>query len=161
MSVTTLGKEWILAQELRIIISDVLETVRTGLLLLDGQLVPVSLHAVTELHPQVGLLLGGKTLPALLDASESRVSDGMVGGSANFQGVQRGNWAGAEGGLSARHSASDGAKKHCAAGGRWQATSIMSQWMMEVIWRGQASLEPRRTRREKRVEGGREMGKED
>lgn len=84
---------------------------------------PVGLHAVAELHPELGLLLRGETFPSLLDASESRVRDGMVGGSADVQGVERGNWAGADGGRgSARHSASGGAKKHghCAAGRRWQ-----------------------------------------
>ena len=33
--------------------------VRTSLLLLHGQLLPVGLHAVPQRHPEVGLLLGG------------------------------------------------------------------------------------------------------
>ena len=94
--------------------------VRTSLLLLNGHLVPVDLHAVTERHPQLGLLLRGHTLPTLLDAGKGRVRDGMVRSRTGLQGVQRGDWASADGGRAARDSASDGAKKHCAAGGRWQ-----------------------------------------
>lgn len=81
---------------------------------------PVNLHTVTELHPQLGLLLRRHALPALLDGGQSRVRDSVVGGSAGLQGVQRGQWAGTDGGRAARSSASDGAKKHCAAGGRWE-----------------------------------------
>lgn len=81
---------------------------------------PVNLHAIAELHPQLGLLLRRHALPALLDTGEGRVRDGMVGGKASLQGVQRGNGTSAGGGRGARHSTSDGAKKHCAAGGRWQ-----------------------------------------
>jgi hypothetical protein len=51
--------------------------VRTGLLLLHGQLLPVQLHAVPERHPQVGLLLWGHVLPSLLDVGEGRVGDGV------------------------------------------------------------------------------------
>lgn len=81
---------------------------------------PVDLHTVTEVHPQLGLLLRGHALPALLDASDGRVRDGMVRSKASLQSIHRGNWAGADGGSAARSSASDGAKKHCAAGGRWR-----------------------------------------
>lgn len=98
---------------------DIDRTVHTGLLLLEGHLVPVNLHTVTELHPQLGLLLRGHALPALLDAGQGRVRDSVVGGSAGLQSVQRGQWASTDGGRAARSSASDGAKKHCAAGGRW------------------------------------------
>lgn len=80
---------------------------------------PVDLHAVTERHPEVGLLLGSHGLPTLLDAGEGGVGNGMVGSEAALQGVQGSNWARTDGGLGARHSASDGAK-HCAEGGRWQ-----------------------------------------
>lgn len=50
---------------------------RTGLLLLEGQLLPVGLHAIPQRHPQVGLLLRGHVLPALLDVGKGRVGDGM------------------------------------------------------------------------------------
>lgn len=93
--------------------------IHTSLLLLKSHLVPVNLHTVTELHPQLGLLLGGHGLPALLNAGQSGVRDGVIGDSAGLQSVQRGQWAGTDGGRAARSSASDGAKKHCAAGGRW------------------------------------------
>lgn len=39
----------------------------TGLLLLQRQVGPAALHAVTQGHPQVGLLLERHSLPALLD----------------------------------------------------------------------------------------------
>lgn len=98
----------------------ILGVVRTGLLLLEGQLVPVDLHTVTELHPELGLLLRGHALPALLDVGEGRVGDSMVRGSAGLQGVHRGSRGSTEGRGAARDSARDGAKKHCAAGGRWE-----------------------------------------
>lgn len=81
---------------------------------------PVDLHAVTELHPELGLLLRGHALPALLDVGEGRVWDGMVRSSASLQGVHRGSRGSTDGRGAARDSARDGAKKHCAAGGRWQ-----------------------------------------
>lgn len=80
---------------------------------------PVNLHAVAELHPQLGLLLRGHALPALLNAGESGVGDGMGGGSAGLQEVHRSNRGSTDGRGAARNSARDGAKKHCAAGGRW------------------------------------------
>ena len=51
--------------------------IHTGLLLLQGQLLPVSLHAVPQRHPQIGLLLGRHVLPSLLDVGECRVGNGM------------------------------------------------------------------------------------
>lgn len=51
--------------------------VRTSLLLLHGQLLPVSLHAVPKRHPQIGLLLRGHVLPSLLDVGEGWVGDGV------------------------------------------------------------------------------------
>lgn len=80
---------------------------------------PIDLHAVTERHPELGLLLRGHTLPALLDAGKSRVGDGVLRSKASLDSVHRGNWAGADGSRAARSSTSNGAKKHCAAGGRW------------------------------------------
>lgn len=59
---------------------------RTGLLLLDCQLVPVALHAVAQGHPEVGLLLEGHALPSLLDVGEGRVGDGVGGLSAGGHG---------------------------------------------------------------------------
>lgn len=140
---------------------DIHGIVHTGLLLLEGHLVPVNLHTVTELHPQLGLLLRGHALPTLLDAGQGRVRDGVVGGSAGLQGVQRGQWASTDGGRAARSSASDGAKEHCAAGGRWE-----HHVENESIDGGEGSPGPEQsgsegTRLEKRVEGeGRGMGKD-
>ena len=51
--------------------------VRTSLLFLHSQLLPVGLHAVPKRHPQVGLLLGGHVFPSLLDVGEGRVGDGV------------------------------------------------------------------------------------
>lgn len=60
---------------------------RTGLLLLNGQLLPVALHAVAQGHPQVSLLLERHALPSLLDVGEGRVGDGVGGlGAAGDQG---------------------------------------------------------------------------
>ena len=50
---------------------------RTSLLLLHGQLLPVGLHAVPQRHPEVGLLLGGHVIPSLLDVGKGRVGDGV------------------------------------------------------------------------------------
>lgn len=51
--------------------------VRTSLLLLHGQFLPVGLHAVPKRHPQIGLLLRGHVFPSLLDVGERRVGDGV------------------------------------------------------------------------------------
>lgn len=51
----------------------------TSLLLLKSQLVPVSLHTIPQLHPQLGLLLGRHGFPALLDAGEGGIRNGMIG----------------------------------------------------------------------------------
>lgn len=50
---------------------------RTGLLLLKRELVPVDLHAIPQRHPQIGLLLGWHGLPPLLNVRECRVGDGV------------------------------------------------------------------------------------
>jgi hypothetical protein len=50
---------------------------RTGLLLLQGHLLPIDLHTVSERHPQIGLLLRGHVLPSLLNIGKRRVGDGM------------------------------------------------------------------------------------
>lgn len=60
--------------------------IHTGLLLLESHLVPVNLHAVPELHPQIGLLLKGKTLPAFLDTGECGIGNGVLGGGADLLG---------------------------------------------------------------------------
>jgi hypothetical protein len=57
----------------------------TGLLLLQGQLLPVALHAVTQGHPQIGLLLERHTLPSLLDVGQGRVGQGLGGHGAGRQ----------------------------------------------------------------------------
>lgn len=105
----------------------------TGLLLLESHLVPVDLHAVPQLHPQLGLLLRGHGLPALLNTGECGIRDGMLGGGAGLLGsdrlllslrtsVQASHWARngavgaqARGGHSraASSSASNGTKEHC------------------------------------------------
>lgn len=65
------------------------EEIHTGLLLLDGHLVPVNLHAVPQLHPEVGLLLRGQSLPALLNTGECGIGNGMLGGGAGLLGSDR------------------------------------------------------------------------
>lgn len=67
----------------------------TSLLLLESELSPVLLHAVSQGHPELGLLLQGHTLPTLLNVGQSRVGDG-VGGSGTAGDGSRGG--GAEGG---------------------------------------------------------------
>lgn len=62
----------------------------TGLLLLQGQLLPVALHAVAQGHPQIGLLLERHSLPSLLDVAEGRVGQGLGGhGSGRQPGALR------------------------------------------------------------------------
>lgn len=51
---------------------------RTSLLLLRGQLLPVDRHAITEGHPQFGLLLRRHLLPALLNVGEGGIRDGVL-----------------------------------------------------------------------------------
>lgn len=57
----------------------------TGLLLLQGQLLPVALHAVAQGHPEIGLLLERHSLPSLLDVAEGRVGQGLGGHGAGRQ----------------------------------------------------------------------------
>jgi hypothetical protein len=54
----------------------------SSLLLLDSELAPAALHAVTQGHPEVGLLLEGHALPSLLDVGEGRLGNGVGGGSS-------------------------------------------------------------------------------
>lgn len=82
---------------------------------------PVNLHTVTELHPQLGLLLRGHTLPALLDAGEGRVGDSMVRSGAGLH--DRGDRGSTDGCGGARDSARDGAREHCAEAGGGSTTS--------------------------------------
>lgn len=95
---------------------------------------PVNLHTVPELHPQISLLLRGHGLPALLDPGERRVRDGMLGCGASLllgsdEGrllrVQASHWAcgragGRRGnGCAASNSPGGGPKEHCVRkGGR-------------------------------------------
>lgn len=51
----------------------------TGLLLLQRQVVPAALHAVTQSHPQVGLLLERHSLPAFFDVGQGRVGERLAG----------------------------------------------------------------------------------
>lgn len=51
--------------------------IHTGLLLLHGQILPIHLHAVSERHPQIGLLLRRHLLPSLLNVGKGWVGDGM------------------------------------------------------------------------------------
>ena len=75
---------------------------RTGLLLLDGQLLPVALHAVAEGHPQVSLLLERHSLPSLLDVGERRLGDGV--GGLGAAGGGPGDDAAASGDALAQHA---------------------------------------------------------
>lgn len=59
---------------------------RTSLLLLDRQFRPATLHAVTESHPQVSLLLERHALPSLLNVGKSRFGDRVGGGGGSGQG---------------------------------------------------------------------------
>ena len=59
---------------------------RTGFLLLHGQLAPRALHAITQAHPQLGLLGGRQQLPTLLDVDELDVGDGVGGVVAGVHG---------------------------------------------------------------------------
>lgn len=97
---------------------------------------PVNLHAVSQLHPQVGLLLGRHGLPALLNTGQGGIGDGMLGCGACLLGsnrlllglradIQASHWAwdgavGANGsrghGRAASSSSRDGLKEHCAEG---------------------------------------------
>lgn len=52
-------------------------SLRTSFLLLDGQLVPVHLHPISQGHPQISLLLRRHAFPSLLDVGKCRVRNGM------------------------------------------------------------------------------------
>ncbi|KAL2276900.1 hypothetical protein FJTKL_00368 [Diaporthe vaccinii] len=67
----------------------------TGLLLLEGQIGPVLLHAVAQSHPQLSLLLQRHALPSLLDVGQGRVGNGVGGGGSS------GDHGGRGGGLAA------------------------------------------------------------
>lgn len=59
----------------------------TSLLLLEGKLGPVLLHAIAKSHPELGLLLQRHALPSLLNVGQGRVGDGMArGGPAEDRG---------------------------------------------------------------------------
>lgn len=55
----------------------------TSLLLLDRQAAPVLLHAVTQGHPQLGLLLQRHALPPLLNVGQGGVRDGVASGGGD------------------------------------------------------------------------------
>jgi hypothetical protein len=113
----------------------------TGLLLLKSQLVPVGLHAVPQLHPQFGLFLRRQSLPALLDAGEDGIGDGMFGRGAGLlrgqvlalelrTGIETSHWR-CRGPDSRCRAASDcsgdGAKEHCARRERRPKRAIESR----------------------------------
>lgn len=79
--------------------------VRTSLLLLESQVLPVDLHAVTQSHPEIGLLLERHALPSLLDVGEGRVGDGVSRRSSGGQGGRAAHQALAQqvGGRGAQH----------------------------------------------------------
>lgn len=83
---------------------------RTSLLLLEGQLSPIGLHAVAQGHPHIGLLLRRHGLPPLLDVGERRVGDGVDGAGLDGAGDCGGARGGADG-------AGDGRAEHCGGGG--------------------------------------------
>lgn len=79
----------------------------TSLLLLQGQLSPIGLHAVAECHPHIGLLLRRHLLPPLLDVGEGRVGDCVDGAGLDGAGDDgRGARGGADG-------AGDWCAEHC------------------------------------------------
>jgi hypothetical protein len=80
---------------------------RTSFLLLQRQLGPVDLHAITQGHPQLGLLLRRHGLPALLDTGQRRAGDGV--GVADLRAVSSRSYDGSR-------AAEDGLAEHC--GGR-------------------------------------------
>ena len=49
----------------------------TSLLLLEGHLIPIDLHPISQGHPEIGLLLGRHALPSLLDVGEGGIADRM------------------------------------------------------------------------------------
>lgn len=79
----------------------------TGLLLLEGQLSPASLHAIPQSHPELGLLLHRHAFPSLLNVGQRRVGDGVGGrrGLGGSIGGSDGDSAAAEGrGLGSAHN---------------------------------------------------------
>lgn len=72
---------------------------RTGLLLLQRQVVPVGLHAVAQRHPQLRLLLRRHRFPPLLDPGKRRVRDGvrLTVLRSRPGSVQTGGWGGEDG----------------------------------------------------------------
>lgn len=73
------------------------KVLRTSLLLLHGQFLPVGLHAVPQRHPQIGLLLRRHILPSLLDSGQGRVGDGMLLANLLLEAHGGGSWGDADG----------------------------------------------------------------
>lgn len=74
----------------------------TGLLLLEGQVGPVLLHAVAEGHPQLSLFLQRHALPPLLNVGQGGVRDGVVrrcGGGSSGAGDEGGGGGGLTAGM--------------------------------------------------------------
>lgn len=78
---------------------------RTSFLLLEGKVGPAGLHAITQSHPELSLLLVRHTLPSLLDVGEGWVGDGLSRGSSRGQGRSAAHQALAQqvGGRCAQH----------------------------------------------------------
>lgn len=93
---------------------------RTGLLLLDGKLGPAALHAVTEGHPEVGLLLKGHALPSLLNVLERRVGQGLGGIGSTGRGP-------------AQDTRSLGAEHDCVSGGGGGANWVDEEAVEDAI----------------------------
>ena len=78
---------------------------RTSFLLLEGKVGPAGLHAITQSHPELSLLLVRHALPSLLDVGEGWVGDGLSRGSSRGQGRSAAHQALAQqvGGRCAQH----------------------------------------------------------
>ena len=72
-----------------------LGVIHTSFLFLQCQLIPIHLHTISQLHPQLGLILWWQSFPSLLDSGQGRVGDGM-GGSSMRLACDRGLMQGSE-----------------------------------------------------------------
>ena len=66
----------------------------TSLLLLHCHVVPIALHPVPQLHPELCLFLRRHRFPSLLDAGQQRVGDCML--SPDLEGERKACWIGRE-----------------------------------------------------------------
>lgn len=106
---------------------------RTGLLLLESQVGPVLLHAVTQGHPELGLLSRGHALPPLLDVGQRRVGDGVGGGGSSGDNSNRGSHAA---GPDASAQQRGGRRAHhCGSGGGFNCRRTEWRWV-QLKWPG-------------------------